>query len=291
MITKNSDVKEKFLRYLIVLMAIFCGMLMSLNLKPSSYAQDSEEYVNIPILMYHSVLKSKKGRYTISPSMLEEDIKYLKSHGYEAIFIQDIIDYCQNEKELPKKPVVLTFDDGHYNNYLYAYPLIEKYNFKANLNVIGCFSEYSTSSGDIDNPNYSYLTWSEIKTLHDSGLFEIGNHTYKMHQYKPRFGIKKIAGESDEDYKKALSNDISKLENKLLQKCGFTSQVFAYPFGEYNKEGENILREMGFKAFLTCNEGINKVYKGNSKVLSYLKRINRTGLLSTAEFFKKFNII
>ena len=70
----------------------------------------------------------------------------------------------------PKKPVVLTFDDGHYNNYFYAYPIIEKYNFKANLNVIGCFSEYSTSSGDIDNHNYSYLTWSEIKTLHDSGL-------------------------------------------------------------------------------------------------------------------------
>ena len=87
MITNNSDIKGKFLRYLIVLMVIFCGMLMSLNLKPSSCAQDSEEYVNIPILMYHSVLKSKKGRYTVSPSMLEEDIKYLKSHGYEAIFI------------------------------------------------------------------------------------------------------------------------------------------------------------------------------------------------------------
>ena len=283
--------KKKFLYFLIIFVMLLSGSMMCLSFSSLSFAQDSEkEYVSIPILMYHSVLKSKKGAYCVTPSMLEDDIKYLKNHGYEAIFLQDIIDYCQNKKELPKKPVVLTFDDGHYNNYFYAYPIIEKYNFKANLNVIGCFSEYSTSSGDIDNPNYSYLTWSEIKTLHDSGLFEIGNHTYKMHQFKPRFGIAKASSESEEDYKKALSNDILKLENKLRQECGFTSQVFAYPFGKYSKESENILRDIGFKAFLTCNEGINKVCKGDPTVLSHLKRINRTGLLSTEEFFSKFKI-
>ena len=283
--------KKKFLYFIIIFIMLLSGSMMCLSFSSLSFAQDSEkEYVSIPILMYHSVLKSKKGTYCVTPSMLEDDIKYLKNHGYEAIFVQDIIDYCQNKKELPKKPVVLTFDDGHYNNYFYAYPIIEKYNFKANLNVIGCFSEYSTSSGDIDNPNYSYLTWSEIKTLHDSGLFEIGNHTYKMHQYKPRFGITKTSSESGEDYKKALSNDILKLENKLQQECGFTSQVFAYPFGKYSKESENILRDIGFKAFLTCNEGINKVCKGDPTVLSHLKRINRTGLLSTEEFFSKFKI-
>ncbi len=261
------------------------------NFSNSFYAQENEnEFVDIPILMYHSVLKSKKGNYSVSPTMLENDIQYLKSHGYEAIFIQDIINYCQGITLLPQKPVVLTFDDGHYNNYFYAYPILKEYNFKANLNVIGCFTDYSTTSGDIDNPNYSYVTWSEIKTLHDSGLFEIGNHTYNMHKYKPRFGIKKIYNESDEDYEKALSDDVLKLENKLQQECGFTSNVFAYPFGEYSKESEKILRNIGFKAFLTCNEGINKVYKGNTAVLSHLKRINRTGLLSTEDFFNKFKI-
>ena len=111
-----------------------------------------------------------------------------------------------------------------------------------------------------------------------------------MHQFKPRFGIKKIYNESDEDYEKALSDDVLKLENKLQQECGFTSNVFAYPFGEYSKESEKILRNIGFKAFLTCNEGINIVYKGNPAVLSHLKRINRTGLLSTEDFFNKFKI-
>lgn len=245
---------------------------------------------DIPIIMYHSVLENKSGNYCVTPEMLKEDIEYLKNHGYEPIFIEDIINFCEGEGTLPKKPVVISFDDGYFNNYYYAYPIIKEEDFKANLNVIGGFCDFSTTSGDSDNLNYSYLTWKEIKELHDSNLFEIGNHTYKMHNFKPRFGIKKKADESENDYKLALEKDILWLENKLKNDCGFNTQVFAYPFGEYNDEGEKILRDLGFKAFLTCNEGINKVRSGDTKVLSHLKRINRTGLLSTKEFFKKYNI-
>lgn len=278
--------------YLLILVFFSLCLLNNFSgkLYLSNAGDDDREHACVPILMYHSVLKSKKGQYTVSPSMLEDDIKYLKEKGYTAVFIRDLINYCIGDADLPKKPIVLSFDDGHYNNYYYAYPIIEKYNFKANLNVIGCFCDYSTTSGDIDNPNYSYLTWSEIKTLHDSGYFEIGNHTFKMHSYKPRFGISKIYGESDEDYKEALSSDIKKLEDKFESACGFHSEVFAYPFGKYTNESEQILRQLGFNAFLTCNEGINKIYKGNSKSLLHLKRINRSGLISTSDFFAKYNI-
>ena len=256
--------------YLLILVFFSLCLLNNFSgkLYLSNAGDDDREHACVPILMYHSVLKSKKGQYTVSPSMLEDDIKYLKEKGYTAVFIRDLINYCIGDADLPKKPIVLSFDDGHYNNYYYAYPIIEKYNFKANLNVIGCFCDYSTTSGDIDN-----LTWSEIKTLHDSGYFEIGNHTFKMHSYKPRFGISKIYGESDEDYKEALSSDIKKLEDKFESACGFHSEVFAYPFGKYTNESEQILRQLGFNAFLTCNEGIN-----------------RSGLISTSDFFAKYNI-
>lgn len=250
---------------------------------------DAEEKA-IPILMYHSILKSKRGCYVVSPSLLESDIKYLIEQGFKPVFVKEIINFCEGNGELPEKPVVLTFDDGHFNNYYYAFPILKKHNFKATLNVIGSFSEFSTSSGDIDNPNYSYVTWEEIKELHDSGIFEIGNHSYKMHQYKPRFGIQKKNGESSEEYANALTKDIKLLEDKFKNECGFNTEVFAYPFGAYSKESEKILRKNGFKAFLTCNEGINKVQKGNDSVLSHLKRINRNGNFTTYEMFKKFNI-
>ena len=256
-----------------------------------AFADEFSDTREVAIIMYHSILPSKTGQYCITPSMLEEDLLYLSKHGYQSVFISDIINFCEGNASLPDKPIVLSFDDGHYNNFLYAYPILKKYNFKANLNVIGSFCEYSTNSGDIDNPNYSYLTWDEIKTLHDTGLFEIGNHTYKMHSFKPRFGIAKMQNESEEDYKNSLTQDVMKLEQILSGKCGFTTKVFAYPFGEYNSQCHNILKNLGFKAFLTCNEGINHLKKGSTQELSLLKRINRTGKISTTEFFTRNNIV
>ena len=289
--TKNKFMKNYFI---FLLSLVFFLMCLLGNFYGYAYLSNGEnderEFVNVLILMYHSVLKSVQGQYTVSPTMLENDIKYLQERGYTAVFIKDLINYCNGDADLPEKPVVLSFDDGHYNNFFYAYPLIEKYNFKANLNIVGGYCDYSTTSGDIDNPNYSYLTWKEIKTLHDSGYFEIGNHTFKMHSFKPRFGISKIYGESDEDYKKALSHDIKKLEDKFESECGFNCEVFAYPFGKYSSQSQEILQELGFKAFLTCNEGINKLYKGQSKELLHLKRINRSGLLSTWQFFERYKI-
>lgn len=270
---------------------IFCLIFLILPFSLNAgvcYAESESR--DIPILMYHQILKSRTGDYIVTPKTLQDDIKYLKNHEYEPIFVEDIINFCEGKSSLPEKPVVLSFDDGHYNNFFYAYPIIKEENFKANLNVIGGFCDFSTTSGDIDNPNYSYLTWEEIKFLHDSKYFEIGNHTFKMHNFKPRFGIKRKDDEDIESYKKALEDDIMKLENKLKNDCGFSTDVFAYPFGVYSKESEEILKNLGFKAFLTCNEGINKVTFNDKSALSHLKRINRTGKLDTETFFQKHHI-
>ena len=83
-------------------------------------AMAGAEAVDIPIVMYHSVLKDEKyhGKYVISPAELENDILYLKEQGYTTIFMEDLINYTKGG-ELPEKPIMLTFDDGYYNNYLY----------------------------------------------------------------------------------------------------------------------------------------------------------------------------
>lgn len=281
-VTANNKIMKKFVIFLIFLFIFPCFC--------QNYATAAQTQVEVPILMYHSFLKSKKGAYCVNPSTFEQDILYLREHGYTAMFVEDLINFCEGKSDLPHKPVILSFDDGHYNNLYYALPLLLQYNFKANLNVVGCFCNHTTTSGDKDNPNYSYLTFDEIKFMHQTGLVEIGNHTYAMHSFKPRYGIAQKNGESDSEYQTALENDVCKLENILKEKCGFSTKIFAYPFGKYSKKSEEILRRMGFKAFLTCNEGINKVKKGDKSVLSHLKRINRSGLLSTWQFFSKYKI-
>lgn len=246
-----------------------------------------ENSVELPILMYHSVLKSKNGTYIVSPAQLEEDFKQIIKNGYTTVTCEEIIKFVDGEGTLPKKPILITFDDGHYNNMYYALPLLKKYNLKAVLNVIGKFSDFSTTSGDIDNPNYSHVTWDEVTEMSNEGVMEIGNHTYNMHNYKPRFGIAQNYGESDEQYVAALKKDIGKLQKILFEHTGKQCKVLAYPFGKYNTIAEKTLVEMGFRIMFTCNEGVSTITRGKPESLYKLKRINRSGLYDTATVMNK----
>ena len=106
---------------IVTIVGIFCWHPLSLAL-----SVPPEEAVEVPILMYHGILKDKKlqGKYVIGPDLLESDLCYLKEHGYTAVVMQDLIDYT-NGGDLPEKPIMITFDDGYYNNYLYAFPLMK----------------------------------------------------------------------------------------------------------------------------------------------------------------------
>lgn len=251
------------------------------------YAYAEEESVKLPILMYHSVLKSKNGTYIVTPAQLEQDFKTLVDNGYTAVTTEQVINYVDGNGELPAKPILITFDDGHYNNMYYALPMLKKYGLTAVLNVIGKFSDYSTSSGDIDNPNYSHVTWDEVAEMSNGGVMEIGNHTYNMHNYKPRFGISQNYGEGDEQYVKTLQADIGKLQKILFEHTGKECRVLAYPFGKYNTIAEKTLVDMGFRMMFTCNEGVSAITRGKPESLYKLKRINRSGLYDTATVMKK----
>ena len=128
--------------------------------------------------MYHSILKDKKrnNKYVISPSQLESDMLYIRENGYTTIFVSDLVSYVYDNVPLPDKPIILTFDDGDYNNLTYAYPLLEKYDMKAVISIVGSYTDTYTKSGET-NPNYSYLRWSDIQFLYNSNRIEFGNHT------------------------------------------------------------------------------------------------------------------
>lgn len=274
-------------KQLIILLSVITLLLtFTLNVG-CAYAET--ESIELPILMYHSVLKSKNGTYIVSPAQLEQDFKQIVANGYTAVTCEQVIDYVDGKCNLPAKPILITFDDGHYNNMYYALPLLKKYNLKAVLNVIGKFSDFTTTSGDVDNPNYSHVTWNEVAEISNDGIMEIGNHTYNMHNYKPRFGIAQNYGETDEQYVTALKNDIGKLQKIIFKTTGKQCRVLAYPFGKYNTLAEKTLIEMGFRMMFTCNEGVSTVTRGKPETLYKLKRINRSGLYDTATVLNKIS--
>ncbi len=236
-----------------------------------------EKEIDVPILMYHNIFRSGNthGNYIISESGFEKDLKFLSENGYTTIFMQDLINYTQGKGSLPEKPVVLTFDDGYFNNYSYAFPLLKKYNAKAVISIIGYYTDLYSKSPD-ENPAYSHVTWSDIKTMMKSGNIEFQNHSYNLHTTdKGRNGTKKKKGESLAEYKAMLTSDLGKLQDSFASNTGYTPTTFTYPFGSVSEASYDIIREMGFKASLSCESGMNHISK-NPDDLYMLKRYLRT---------------
>ena len=245
-----------------------------------------EQSIQIPGVMYHSILKDRTrlGKYVITPTQFEEDIKHLTDNGYTGVFISDIINYVEKGTPLPEKPILITFDDGYYNNYLYAYPILQKYNTKAIISIIGKYSEQFSESGE-ENAYYTHITWEQAKEMADSGLVELQNHSYDLHSLERRKGSKKLSGESDYDYQRMLYSDLHKNDALIYENTGYKPTAFTYPFGFVSPESKAVLCEMGYKSSILAESGINKISRENPNLYG-LKRVNRPYGKSSAEFFK-----
>ncbi len=242
--------------------------------------------IELPVIMYHSILEHpvKPSKYIVSPKLFEKDLKYLKKHGYTPVFMKDVIAFVEGKGTLPEKPIVLSFDDGYYNNYYYAFPLLRKYNMKAVISIVGKSTDDFSETED-ENPNYSHVTWDDVLEMHLSGNWEILNHSYDCHSYDKRNGISQKKNESDKDYKKFLQSDLGRLQNMIAYVTGIAPDTFTYPFGAFSRETDNCLKKMGFKATLSCTEGVSTITKGDPGSLYMIKRHLRPPDKSPEDFF------
>lgn len=241
---------------------------------------DSRSEVKIPIIMYHGIYEgqSKESEYFINADRFENDLKLYRSHGFTAILPSQLVDYVQNGSRLPAKPILLTFDDGYCNNYLYAFPLLEKYNMKAVISLIGVDSDIA--SDDIYRvPESCNLSWGEVAVMAKSGLVEFGNHTYDMHRIEGgRKGADRKKGESIEAYQKLLSDDLALNQAKIEAATGTAPMLFAWPYGAYpqDRSGDKSLIEVGIKMSVTSYQRTSSVERGNTDSLYGLGRYLRT---------------
>lgn len=274
----------KIIAIALIPLGLLCYGLTSMLTLPVVYTPPQS--VRLPIIMYHSILNdpSRAGKYIVTPDQLEQDLQYIQEQGYTTILMQDLIDYVYNNEPLPQKPILLTFDDGNYNNLSYLYPLLEKYDMKAVISIIGRFTDEYSQLDEEPNNNYSQLTWDQLKTMVDSGRIEVQNHSYNMHSQDARIGLHQINGESNEAYLANITADIAKLQDEVHEHLGYYPSTFTYPFGFINEESRTVVRELGFQASLSCYEHVNWITQ-DPECLFELGRYNRASGKSSAKFF------
>ncbi|MEQ6355388.1 polysaccharide deacetylase family protein [Lysinibacillus sp. M3] len=223
------------------------------------------ENKKIPVLMYHHLDKHINNNTIISPENFEKQIKTLKENGYNSITAQELYDYLYGKTELPKNPVLITFDDGYLSNYEKAYPILKKYKMHAEIFVIT--SHILEKSGKNVDPNeISKMNWDQLKEMKD--YITIQSHTWNSHNKLQSFsggmkgaiyGRSYINGklEKQEDYEKRVKKDFIHSRKIIKEKLGYEPIALSYPFGTNSEDAMKLAKDAGFKmAFVIKNKGV-----------------------------------
>lgn len=171
---------------------------------------------SIRILMYHQVLPQSiayKNDLIVTVENLEEQLIYIKNN-FKTVFFKDL----EASKSIENK-IILTFDDGYYNNLQYLIPLLEKHQLKATIFIPTKFIQ-----NNLNGEERVYMNFDEIKSLNPD-LVEIALHS---HSHKNFSQMTLSEAEAD------LLKNIEILEQNEIN---FT-KVLAYPYGKFPKEKE-----------------------------------------------------
>ncbi|MDR0272096.1 MAG: polysaccharide deacetylase family protein [Clostridiales bacterium] len=270
---------RKFFIYFFCII-LFAGTCFAADDEPEEI--DSEVFfrrvreVELPIVMYHLVTHNSKylGKYAITPAELESDLKYLQENKYNTVVMKDLIDFVNRGKKLPKNPIMLTFDDGNSSDFLYLLPLLEKYEMKAVLAVLGEATDKCTAEAEkYPGRKCPHLTWQQIFELHESGLAEIQNHSYNLHT--PPLGSGKRSNESTSDYHARLMANLQKFQDACALHLNYVPTAYVYPLGVIGENSRSVLEELGMSGSISCQEGMNTIRQGDKDCLFRLRRTNR----------------
>lgn len=198
----------------------------------------------IPVFTFHRLVPDdvKKKFFPYyewvgSIKIFEEMIKYLYYNGYKTINTKDFYNWYIGKVQFKKKTVIITIDDGFYEDYYLVYPIIKKYNFKVISFIIG--NRIKEKTLPYNKYKDSYLGMDVInKVRKEYPYFEFQSHSYNMHFIYRKNNtnlVCRINSMSSEE----IENDI--LQNK---KFGFTSM--SYPYGCFNENVKKILEKNGY---------------------------------------------
>lgn len=143
----------------------------------------------IPVFVFHSV----------EPKSFEEKLVYLAKNSYNTLTGDEFRKAIAGEIKVPKRSVLLTFDDGTASLWTVAFPLLRKYGFCAVCFIIpGCIPELAPVSPTLEDfeqkrvslkillsreqSDYPLCSWQEIKEMHLSGVIDFQSHTLYHHR-------------------------------------------------------------------------------------------------------------
>lgn len=240
---------------------VFIIIITGLLIHPASLQGKKPKNSDINAFIYHRFGEQTYPSTNIDIKTFKQHLEFLHANEYTVLTLGKALKQLKSKEELPDKTAVLSVDDGYKSFKTVAVPLLDKYNYKATIFLC---TQYVGKS--------NYLSWEDIRELRKKG-YEFGNHSHSHDHF---------LNYSDERTRKVFLRDLSQAEQQFKQHLGYKPDLYCYPYGEYNPDMQDILRENNYRAAAAQKSGV--IYAGSD--MYALPRFPMTSSYGIAEKFR-----
>jgi peptidoglycan/xylan/chitin deacetylase (PgdA/CDA1 family) len=173
----------------------------------------------LPVLLYHSIsdhASPEVARFAIAPKVFDEHMRHLAEEGYSSMTVTELVPVLHGQREVPERPVLVTFDDGFRDFLTTALPILQRHGIAATLYATTGFIGAATTPGS-NRSGDEMLSWHDLAEVVRQGV-EVGGHTHTH----PTLDTLPHAAARDE---------INGCKERIEQRLGVTVRSFAYPHG------------------------------------------------------------
>lgn len=213
----------------------------------------------IPVLIYHHINAHSGDTVTVTPEIFAAQLKFLHDKGYQTLSADELSEFVTGSRSFMSKAVVITFDDGWLDNYLYAVPLLSKYQFKATFFIITARVDAASlreRSDRADIPDHNtakqliangaaeqvVIGWDMIKKLAESGFYSFYSHTIT---HRSCSGLPPLELQTE------LIESKARIEQELGNRCDY----LCWPYGSFSAATVSAAKDAGYKAVFTTING------------------------------------
>lgn len=184
------------------------------------------------ILTYHDVWPGAEGPYNVTPERFAQDMASLHAAGWRTVGTSAYLAWLDGRRRLPDRTLVLTFDDGTAGSWIWADPILRRYDYRAIAFI---------ATGFVGKGNY-YVTWPELHAMEDSGRWDIEAHSHDGHRLivsdqagsEQPFLINRAwssgALEPLRAFRARVTDDLDRTVESLRERGFDRPRMFAYPF-------------------------------------------------------------
>jgi peptidoglycan/xylan/chitin deacetylase (PgdA/CDA1 family)/UDP-N-acetylglucosamine:LPS N-acetylglucosamine transferase len=202
-----------------------------------------------PILMYHKVPDAdinSPHKIFVSKDKFRKQLRFFKWRGFTSITFKDYLAYSDgtiHAKHFPKKPLIISFDDGYLSSFENALPLCQKYNFKGVLFLLGDFglTHNNWDKAEQYEPHNLLMNNDHKKAFVAAG-WEIGAHTMTHPNLTEQTALE-------------IEHELISSKNNLEKELNIDVISFAYPFGYYNDRVKDLVKSAGFSYGIATDTG------------------------------------